>query len=87
VSSTGNELNAPWAQRLFIEPPKPDGRHGIESSRITHVITQGAIEPAEARELASVLRELADDCERVDAEAIPHLEAYLRAVANPTYTI
>jgi hypothetical protein len=80
--STGNEMNAPWAQRLFIEPPKPDGRDGIRSSRITHVNTQGPIEPAEARELASVLLELADACEQVDAEAIPGLRSFLDAVAR-----
>jgi hypothetical protein len=82
--STGNEMNAPWSQRLFIEPPKPDGRDGIQSSRITHVNTQGPIEPAEARELASVLLELADECERVDAEAVPHLQAYFRALDTVT---
>jgi hypothetical protein len=46
------------------------------------VNTQGPIEPAEARELASVLLELADACEQVDAEAIPSLRSFLDAVAR-----
>lgn len=81
--STGNEMNAPWSQRLKIEPPKPEGRgDGIQSSRIAHVSTQGPIEPAEARELASELLKAADECERLDARAMPHLRSVLDAVAR-----
>jgi hypothetical protein len=39
------------------------------------VNTQGSITPACAGELASVLPERADECERLDALALPHLEA------------
>ncbi len=42
--------------------------------------TQGSIAPAEARELASVLLKLADDCERLDAAALPHLDAFIAAL-------
>ena len=74
--------NAPWSQRIVIEPPKPDGRDGIQSSRIAHMNTQGAIEPAEARELARELVKAADECERLDEQAIPHLQRFLDAVAS-----
>jgi hypothetical protein len=36
---------------------------------------QGSITPACARERASVLPERTDECERLDALALPHLEA------------
>ncbi len=79
---TSGVTSASWDKRLFIEPPKPDPRGGIKSSRISHVNTQGSITPAEARDLARVLLELAEDCERLDAQALPHLDAYLAAVES-----
>jgi hypothetical protein len=63
-----------------VIPPKPDGVGGITGSRIAHAYSGAAITPAEARDLASGLLKAADTAEKLDAVALPHLDAYIAAV-------
>lgn len=39
------------------------------------------LRPADARSLARILVELADEAEEVDSRAVPHAEAFLREVS------